>query len=235
MTFIHPIRLRFSNASLLVGEQPILVDTGSPGEAGRIVAGCAEVGVPVRDLALILHTHVHSDHCGSTADIATATRCPVSFHPADLSLALQGHNGALRGVGLRGRLMSRLFSHTPFQTIAADLHAEHGMRLDRFGVAGSVHHTPGHTAGSISVLLDSGDALVGDLLMGGYAGGMIRRTKPNMHYFAEDPALSMRSLGRVLSSTSQQLQPGHGGPLRHADVVRWYRSRVANDSPPPSP
>jgi len=227
MTVIHPIRLRFSNAYLLLGDRPILVDTGSPGEASRIASACAAVGVGIRDLALILHTHVHSDHFGSTAELATVAQCPVSFHPGDDGLAIQGHNGSLRGVGLRGRWMSRLFRNTPFQSTTADIPAEQGMRLERFGVAGTVHHTPGHTAGSISVVLDSGDALVGDLLMGGYAGGMILRSKPNCHYFADDLPLALSSLARVLSLSTRHLLPGHGGPLRHPDVRRWHRTRIA--------
>lgn len=227
MTAIHPIRLRFSQAYLVVGDRPILVDTGSPGEAEKLADGCAAVGVRVRDLALILHTHVHSDHFGNTAELAAAARCPVSFHPADASLARQGHNGRLRGVGLRGRIMSRLFSHRTFRPAAGDLPAEQGMRLDRFGVAGTVHHTPGHTGGSISLLLDSGEALVGDLLMGGYAGGMIRRTAPNFHYFADDLERVRSSLERILALSTHRLWLGHGGPLGSQEVASWYRSRFA--------
>ncbi len=33
---IHPLKLRFSNAYLVLGDRPILVDTGSPGEAEQI-------------------------------------------------------------------------------------------------------------------------------------------------------------------------------------------------------
>jgi hydroxyacylglutathione hydrolase len=37
------------------------------------------------------------------------------------------------------------------------------MDLLEFGVDGRIVHTPGHTSGSISLLLDSGEAFVGDL------------------------------------------------------------------------
>ena len=221
MSVVHPLRLRYSNAYLVVGKRPILVDTGSRGDAARIVAGCAAVGVTIRDLAIIVHTHVHSDHFGNTVELATEAACPMVYHPGDRSLAVQGNNGPLRGVGLRGRILARLFAHLPFLSRAADLDAADGMRLDDFGIAGSVLHTPGHTPGSISVILDSGDAVIGDVIMGGYAGGVIRATKPNFHYFADDLAAAMTSVDRVLAVTSGRLFVGHGGPLQHHAVRHW--------------
>jgi glyoxylase-like metal-dependent hydrolase (beta-lactamase superfamily II) len=113
---IHPLRLRYSNAYLLVGERPILVDTGSRGDAPRIEAALAAVGVTLRDLSLVLHTHVHSDHFGNTAEFAAKAGCPVSYHPADQMLAVQGNNGSLQGIGLRGRVLARLCAHLPFHS-----------------------------------------------------------------------------------------------------------------------
>lgn len=232
MTAVHPIRLRFSNAYVLVGDRrAILVDTGSRGDARAIRAACAAVGVALRDLALILHTHVHSDHVGTTADLAAEAQCPVSYHSNDRVLAEQGHNGRLRGVGLRGRILSRLLSDLPFPSCRADLDASDGLRLDAFGVPATVLHTPGHTAGSISVLLDNGDAIVGDLMMGGYAGGALLPGRPNFHYFADSLSLAMESLDRVLRVSSGRLFVGHGGPVSHAATRRWRASQPSPGEP----
>lgn len=232
ITAVHPIRLRFSNAYLLIGERrPVLVDTGSRGEAQRIRAACAALGVKVSDLGLILHTHVHSDHFGNTVDLAAAAKCPISYHPADRVLAEQGHNGRLQGVGMRGRILSHLLGYLPFQSVSIDLPASEGQRLDEFGVAATILHTPGHTPGSISVLTDDGDAIVGDLLMGGYVGGALWPSRPNFHYFADDLTLAMDSLDRVLRASCGRLFVGHGGPLAHGTVARWRASRVGRGEP----
>jgi len=37
--------------------------------------------------------------------------------------------------------------------------------LHEFGIPGSIIHTPGHSPGSVSVLLETGEAFVGDLAM----------------------------------------------------------------------
>jgi len=76
-----------------------------------------------------------------------------------------------------------------------------------------VLETPGHTSGSISLVLPDGDALVGDLIMGGYLAGLVRRSVPNVAYFQEDDREMMRSLRIVLSSGARKLYVGHGGPL----------------------
>ena len=223
MSVIHRFRLRVSNAYLVVGDRPILVDTGSRGDAAQIEAGCTAAGVRMNDLALILHTHVHSDHFGNTAQFAARFGCPVAYHRADAGLIAQGHNGRIRGVGLRGQLLAPLVSGVPFERAAADISAREGMRLDEFGVAGAILHTPGHTAGSISLMLDSGDAIIGDVIMGGYAGGAILPSHPTFHYFADDLPGAMASLDRILAATSGRLFVGHGGPLHHHAVAQWRR------------
>ena len=229
---IHRIKLRLSNAYLVRGERPILVDTGSPGEGARIVAELDAQGVRPADLALILHTHVHSDHVGGTAELARlGVTAQVAMHPADAPLREQGHNGPLRGIGLRGRIMARFFRNAPFLPFTPDLFVSDGLRLDEFGVSGRILHTPGHTAGSVSLVLDNGEAIVGDVVMGGYLGGAVWASRPNYHYFADDVGQVVRSLDRLLSLSPRVLHVGHGGPLMGESV----RSRFAHELRPLSP
>ena len=62
MTTIHTIKLKISNCFLIEGTKKILVDTGSPGEGKKIMQELKKLGVDLADIALILHTHGHSDH-----------------------------------------------------------------------------------------------------------------------------------------------------------------------------
>ena len=216
---VHPIKLGFSNAYLVTGEKPILVDTGSPGEGGKILTALGDHGVTPADLALILHTHVHSDHVGSTAELLKHADVPTAYHTADETLMQQGSNGTLTGIGLRGRVMSTFFSNSTFERFAPSFHLTGGMRLDEYGVAATVQHTPGHTPGSVSLLLDNGDAIVGDVWMGGFMGGSLLAERPNYHYFAEDRGQLENSMGKLLAEKPRTFYVGHGGPLG-ADRVR---------------
>ena len=79
------------------------------------------------------------------------------------------------------------------------------------------------------VLLDDGDAVVGDLVRGGFAFARIRPHHPVRHFFAEDVAGVRRGLDLVLEHDPRDLYVGHGGPNVHpADV----RRRLDSIAPP---
>lgn len=96
--------------------------------------------------------------------------------------------------------------------------------LDAYGIDGVARHTPGHTAGSISVELRSGDALVGDLIASGVLlGGVTRLKHATRPPFEDDPqAISGQLLGMV-EAGMQRFYMGHGGPLPAAEVRRHAR------------
>jgi glyoxylase-like metal-dependent hydrolase (beta-lactamase superfamily II) len=84
-----------------------------------------------------------------------------------------------------------------------------------------VVRTAGHTQGSISVVLPSGDALVGDLVASGILiGGLVRLGHALRPPFEDDPQAVSRSLLRLLDAGIERFYMGHGGPLPAAEVRR---------------
>jgi len=221
---LHKLKLGLSNAYLIKAEGCILVDTGAPNEEKRILAALKNHGVSSKDISLILHTHVHSDHVGNTVALKQTIDAPLAYHSADETLMQQSNNGKLKGIGLRGAFYAKLFSHKPFETFSADLNLQDGLRLDDYGLPASVLHTPGHTAGSVSLMLDSGDAIVGDVLMGGHMGGNLLPQKPNYQYFAEDKTQLHSSLKKLAEQPIKSYLVGHGGPLKGETVKNWLES-----------
>ncbi len=61
---------RVTSAYLLRGEQPALVDTGPRTSFPAVAAALDDLGVGREDLAWIVLTHIHLDHCGGTGDLA---------------------------------------------------------------------------------------------------------------------------------------------------------------------
>jgi glyoxylase-like metal-dependent hydrolase (beta-lactamase superfamily II) len=106
--------------------------------------------------------------------------------------------------------------------VEPDLALEEGMDLKSYGLAGRVIATPGHTAGSVSVLLDGGDAVAGDLLVGGYLGGLLSPRVPGYPYFAEDLRALRASIRKLLAGAPGRVYVGHGGPLDGESIrKRW--------------
>ena len=64
------------------------------------------------------------------------------------------------------KLIMKLMKQPKIESFKADLLIEEDFNLNKFGIDGKVIHTPGHTGGSLSVLLNNGEAIVGDMLSG---------------------------------------------------------------------
>ncbi len=69
-------------AFLVAGENPALVDPGAETSADTTAAALEARGVGADDLAWIVLTHIHLDHCGATGDLAARfPRAKIVVHP----------------------------------------------------------------------------------------------------------------------------------------------------------
>ena len=138
---IIPVGMLQCNCSILgdseTGEA-IVVDPGDDVE--RILELLSRRGLKVR---AIVSTHTHIDHVGGLAQLHVATGAPVLIHEADLPLYsnLEMQAGWL-GVPTPAIMQIRDF-------------VKEGDALRWGGFAARVLHTPGHTPGSISLVIES--------------------------------------------------------------------------------
>ncbi|MCU0626891.1 MAG: hypothetical protein MUF21_10480, partial [Gemmatimonadaceae bacterium] len=80
------------------------------------------------------------------------------------------------------------------------------------------------------VLTPGGEAMVGDLLMGGWFGGRVRTTRPVRHYFAESPERVPRSLALLDRLGVTRLYPAIGGALAIDDVRAYVPFEARSES-----
>lgn len=224
MTQIVTIRLLISNAYLVRADRPVLVDAGSPREEHKIVRALRRAGVEPRDLGLIVLTHGHSDHAGSAAALRRISGAPLAIHAHDAHMLRRGSNDPLVPTNLAGRMM-RPFTDRRFEPCEPDLLLEGERSLAEYGLPGRVLCTPGHTPGSLSLLLDHHEAIAGDLLIGGYLGGLVARGVPRYPYFADDLPEIVRSVERLLATRPTRIYVGHGGPLEAPHVEQWLAAQ----------
>ncbi len=215
---LHVLRLTLPNVYLLTGEKAILIDAGAPKDVPRILAFLQTHGVEPSKLSLILLTHGHWDHAGGAAQLRALTKAPIAIHRADADLVRNGTNGTLTPTCWMGRLLLP-FVNRGFPAFEPDVLIDEEIDLGAFGVAARVLFTPGHTPGSISVLTNEGETIVGDLLMGGWFGGWLFPSRPGLHYFAEDLGQLRDSFKKLLAASPRVIHPGHGGPIDPMDVA----------------
>jgi glyoxylase-like metal-dependent hydrolase (beta-lactamase superfamily II) len=212
---------RFNHIYLVrQGENAALIDTGNPGQADAIVRQLVEHDVTPDNVRLILITHGHTDHFGSAAALQARLDAPVAVHTAD-AVALR------RGIHQPDSLtpshwLTRLLMRLPFDataesvpTLEPDLIFEDGWRLDDYGIDADVIPTPGHTPGAISVLLDKGEAIVGDLVAADPGTLFLR---PGPPYVAWNLDQNWRSLRALMDRRPHTVYTTHGGPFG-ADAI----------------
>ncbi len=117
----------------------------------------------------------------------------------------------MNGIGIQGKILSKLLQNTKLDRIRADVSLVDGLRLDEFGCDAYILETPGHTAGSISLITAAGDAIIGDVIMGGFWVAGYIPVNLAITILADDLTQAMSSLDSILAKTSGTLYVGHGG------------------------
>ena len=154
----------------------LIIDPGY--EAGRILSVLQQKQL---EPEAILLTHGHFDHVGAVQDLAAETDCDVYIAEADLSLPPMITNGKL------------YYTHT---------YPASGT-LNLAGLAIRVLPTPGHTPGSVCLLVED-TMFSGDTLFQGSCG---RTDLPGGRW--EQIAASLKTLAALPGD--YRVLPGHGG------------------------
>ena len=230
---VHRLPLRGTNAYVISGEHHVLVDTGPERARTELLTGLSGLGLGGEDLSLVLATHAHATSIGNARYLQRVFHVPIAIHGADAPILASGLD---RNVSLADPIgvVMRWLGDTRFEATPPDVVFGHTLSLDAFGSAGTVVHTPGHTIGSVSVVLPTGDAIIGDLLMGGSFGGRLWSRQPGRHYFAEVPKRVVRSLALLQRLGVQRMHPGTGEVLQMDDVREMIVAHARDASPGPT-
>ncbi len=231
---VHRLPLHGTNSYVISGQHHVLVDTGPERARTALLEGLAQLGLGGQDLSLIIVTHAHATSIGNAEYLQRVFHVPVAVHGADAPILASGVDRIAGHSGLTSAFI-RSIDDTRFDALPPDVVFSHSLSLEPFGCAGTVVHTPGHTIGSTSVVLPTGDAIVGDLLSGGWLGGRLMPNRPTRHVVAEIPARVTRSLALLNRLGVQRLHPGTGGVLQMADVKRLILDRATSIASGPTP
>lgn len=217
---VIPVPLGLTTAFIVRDRGVLLVDAGNPGDEPAILAAMRRAGIRPDEVSLILVTHGHPGHYGSADALRDRTGAPVAVHAADAGAVRRGVAGLLSSARIVPRLIGfaagRVSAPRP-GGIEPDIVIESAADLAVFGIRGRVIPTPGHTPGSVSVLIAGGTAIVGDLLSALLPGG-----RPRLPFRTGDPAAARRSLRALLAFGPERVYAAHGGPWSGSEVSRRF-------------
>jgi len=210
---IYPIKLGFDHCYIIRGEKTILIDGGSPNQVNQFKKGLARLSIEPEEIELIIITHGHWDHIASAKEIKTITGAKIIMHKAEKELLEKGLKPMPPGISNWGHIMKRLITmflplvSIPATTVDITI-GDEGLPLDAYRIRGRIIYTPGHSFGSVSVLLETGEAFVGDMAMNACLYDL-----DGVAIFAEDLARLKQSWRLLLDQGAKTIYPAHGEPF----------------------
>ena len=211
---IQIIKGRVGNCYIIKHEGTILVDAGMPGEFNKFSKKLKNASIDPEEIKAIVITHCHWDHIGCAKKIKDMTGAKVVVQKYEKDFLVKGELtippsvtrwGKILAVFLKG--WSKKFSIEPSEVDIVI--GEEDYSLEEFGIKGKIVFTPGHSPGSISVVLDSGEAFIGDMAM----NGLPLTIGPNLPIFAEDISALKNSWRKLIGKGAKKIYPAHGKPF----------------------
>jgi len=217
---IYPIPLGVDHCYLIQDKGIIMVDGGAPKKVKEFTKTIEKIGITTRDIQLIILTHGHWDHIGSAKEIKELTGAKIALHHLEKEWLEKSLKPMPPGVTTWGRILSKIMTmFLPFISIPGTnveiVIGNEGLSLEEYGIPGKVIYTPGHSCGSVSVLLETGEAFVGDMAMNMFP----LRFSPGLPIFAEDLLKLKESWESLLDQGAKMIYPSHGEPFP-ADIIR---------------
>ncbi|AKL97951.1 MBL fold metallo-hydrolase [Endomicrobium proavitum] len=193
------------NCYIVYDDQTLKSAIIDPGEDGAKII--KEVKAAGFSPEMLINTHGHYDHMLSDNEIKKEFAVPLAVYKDEAEMVANPNINA-----------SALFSAA--QSAKADILFLDGQEVKLSFTVFKVIHTPGHTAGGMSLLFD-GFVITGDTL---FAGTIGRTDFPGSSY--EDMTRSLEKLKKLPPSTV--VYPGHGSQTTIANELR-HNPYLKND------
>jgi glyoxylase-like metal-dependent hydrolase (beta-lactamase superfamily II) len=218
----------------------VLVDSGLPGMGAHAIERAAAARYGATPPQAIVLTHGHFDHAGSAARLATAWRAPILAHELELPY-LTGRSSYPPPdptVGGAFAMLSRTFPHRSID-LGALVHP-----IDSDGGASLLPgwralHTPGHTAGHLSLFRESdGTLLAGDALATMNQESWLsavtleRELRWPPAPLTTDWTAANASVHRLAALRPRAIAAGHGLPMTGDNTTRAMQIFASHFAPP---
>ncbi len=192
-----------SNVYLVINDSELaIVDTGTPGNAKKIIAYIQQLQHQPSEVSTIILTHYHMDHAGSVKELQELTNAKVAAGAGDAAV-IEGKQPYPKPKNIFMRAATSIVKIAP---VTLDMRLEEGDRICNLTIIG----TPGHTPGSVMLFDTRRRALfAGDTLR--LDGDKVTAGPKNCVW---DEEKEIDSIKKVAALQFDVLLPGHGEFLK---------------------
>ncbi len=188
------------------GEKNILIDT-SPKFLWCILNHRLKK-LNISKINYLILTHAHFDHAANSRKIKALYGAEIIIHQSEAANLNTGTNPITNGTNILYKLITKL-QYTPlinflnYEPCRNDYAIDQKFDLNQFGFNAFILHTPGHTIGSASVIIDDEIAIVGDCMFGIFRNSIYPPV-------AFDSRELIKSWGKLLETNCSVFIPSHG-------------------------
>ncbi len=166
-------------------------------------------------------THSHFDHVINAHLAKQKYKMKLYIREEESEFLCKGYSSDIRGTNAVLRRITSVFQKQiqffcRYKAVEPDISvSEDKFSLDSLGINAYLLHTPGHSTGSMSIIIDDEIAIVGDTMLG---------TSPERLYppFAADPKLLFKSWGKLINTNCRLFMPSHGRACTRETLVEQY-------------
>lgn len=212
-----------SNIFLVTNDKVnLLVDTGRAFMGRRLIRKLNRVLTGPLDLLLLTHTHF--DHAANACMVKEQFNPKIIVHEAESAFLLSGDSPVPAGTNIFTKFLVNRFGQFAQKIVRYNSCKTDNIISDRYdlsctGIDAYIIHTPGHSAGSVSLIVENEIAIVGDTLFGTYPGSCFPP-------FADDVDELMKSWDLLLKTGCRLFLPSHGTSIKRNKLEFNYKKRI---------
>jgi glyoxylase-like metal-dependent hydrolase (beta-lactamase superfamily II) len=177
----------------------------------------------IKQINLLVLTHSHFDHAANAYRIKEKYNAQVIIHKSEAEYLATGDNILPAATNPITKYLVKVFarqfmSFARYQPCESDNAIDKTFDLSNLGFNAYLIHTPGHTQGSISLIIDNEVALVGDTMFGIFWWTVFPP-------FVSDHVQILKSWRKLLNTKCKIFIPSHGSVNKRSLVERDYNKR----------
>lgn len=188
------------------GNNYLLIDTGRK-NSWKILNSKIDDVLGENELSGLILTHTHFDHTENAAKIKKKYKSKIIVHQSEAEYLMRGSSPLPKGTNLTtgfitNALGKRVQSRYNYEPADPDIFVDEKYDLINFGLDAQIIHSPGHSKGSISIIIDNEIAIVGDAMFGVFGNSIYPP-------FTDDTTTMVKSWRKLVSTNCDLFLPGH--------------------------